>query len=119
MNQVVAFGDNFNDLSMLESAGLGVAIGQSDDAIKARADVVIGDNEAPYHRQFHSPAPASLSLRTQNHNPWPDCGAISSRHGCRVIIHGPAAPVWYGYLISAFCLAEARASTIRRSTRAG
>lgn len=52
MRQVVAFGDNYNDLSMLESAGLGVAMGQSDDAIKAHADVVIGDNEAPSIADF-------------------------------------------------------------------
>ncbi len=47
MSQVVAFGDNYNDLSMIEAAGLGVAMGNSDDAIKARADLVIGDNESP------------------------------------------------------------------------
>lgn len=47
MNDVVAFGDNFNDLSMLESAGLGVAMGNSADAIKERADLVIADNEQP------------------------------------------------------------------------
>lgn len=29
---------------MLESAGLGVAMGNADDAIKARADLVIGTN---------------------------------------------------------------------------
>ncbi|HEY0209158.1 pyridoxal phosphatase [Acerihabitans sp.] len=46
MDQVIAFGDNFNDLSMLEAAGLGVAMGNSDDAIKARADTTIGDNES-------------------------------------------------------------------------
>lgn len=44
MDQVIAFGDNYNDLSMLESAGLGVAMGNADEAIKARADVVIGTN---------------------------------------------------------------------------
>ncbi len=44
---MVAFGDNFNDLSMLESAGLGVAMGNSADAIKQRADLVITDNEQP------------------------------------------------------------------------
>ncbi|AOF14426.1 pyridoxal phosphatase [Yersinia enterocolitica] len=47
MKDVVAFGDNFNDLSMLESAGLGVAMGNSADAIKQRADLVITDNEQP------------------------------------------------------------------------
>ncbi|XBS70999.1 pyridoxal phosphatase [Acerihabitans sp. KWT182] len=47
MEKVIAFGDNFNDLSMLEAAGLGVAMGNSVDDIKARADLVIGDNESP------------------------------------------------------------------------
>ena len=45
MNDVVAFGDNYNDLSMLEAAGLGIAMGNADDAIKARADKTIGTNE--------------------------------------------------------------------------
>ncbi|HDC4302215.1 pyridoxal phosphatase [Enterobacter kobei] len=44
MNQVIAFGDNFNDLSMLKSAALGVAMGNAADEIKANADLVIGDN---------------------------------------------------------------------------
>jgi hypothetical protein len=44
MQDVVAFGDNFNDISMLETAGMGVAMGNADDAVKARANVVIGDN---------------------------------------------------------------------------
>ncbi|CND97858.1 pyridoxal phosphatase [Yersinia nurmii] len=47
MKDVIAFGDNFNDLSMLEAAGLGVAMGNSADAIKQRADLVISDNEQP------------------------------------------------------------------------
>ncbi|AJI95607.1 Cof-like hydrolase family protein [Yersinia ruckeri] len=47
MKDVIAFGDNFNDLSMLETAGLGVAMGNSVDAIKQRADLVITDNEKP------------------------------------------------------------------------
>ncbi|MBJ7221624.1 MULTISPECIES: pyridoxal phosphatase [unclassified Brenneria] len=47
MKEVVAFGDNFNDLSMLEGAGLGVAMGNSADEIKARADLVIGHHEQP------------------------------------------------------------------------
>ncbi|CAI1845365.1 Uncharacterized phosphatase YwpJ [Serratia entomophila] len=47
MDQVVAFGDNYNDLSMLEAAGLGVAMGNADDAIKARADLTIADHLQP------------------------------------------------------------------------
>ncbi|HCM8219877.1 TPA: HAD hydrolase family protein, partial [Salmonella enterica] len=37
-------GDNYNDISMLEAAGTGVAMGNADETVKARADVVIGDN---------------------------------------------------------------------------
>ncbi|MDU5452681.1 MAG: pyridoxal phosphatase [Pseudescherichia vulneris] len=44
MSQVIAFGDNYNDLSMLESAGLGVAMGNAADKIKESADLVIGNN---------------------------------------------------------------------------
>lgn len=47
MQDVIAFGDNYNDLSMLENAGLGVAMGQADDAIKARVKKVIGTNLEP------------------------------------------------------------------------
>lgn len=41
------FGDNYNDLSMLEAIGLGVAMGNADDAIKARADLTIADHMQP------------------------------------------------------------------------
>lgn len=44
MNQVIAFGDNHNDLSMLKSAGLGIAMGNAVDEVKACADLVIGNN---------------------------------------------------------------------------
>ncbi|EPR1416211.1 pyridoxal phosphatase [Citrobacter koseri] len=44
MSQVIAFGDNFNDLSMLKNAGLGVAMGNAVDEVKACADLVIGTN---------------------------------------------------------------------------
>ncbi|AXU95883.1 pyridoxal phosphatase [Erwinia persicina] len=44
MSQVIAFGDNFNDLSMLKTAGLGVAMGNAVDEVKACADLVIGNN---------------------------------------------------------------------------
>ncbi len=47
MSQVIAFGDNFNDVSMLEMSGLGVAMGNSDPEVKAKADIVIADNEQP------------------------------------------------------------------------
>ncbi|NHB86368.1 pyridoxal phosphatase [Photorhabdus tasmaniensis] len=47
MQDVIAFGDNFNDLSMLETSGLGVAMGNSVDAVKERADLVTLDNTQP------------------------------------------------------------------------
>ncbi|OKP04847.1 pyridoxal phosphatase [Xenorhabdus eapokensis] len=47
MKDVIAFGDNYNDLSMLESAGLGVAMGNGVDAVKERADIVTRDNTQP------------------------------------------------------------------------
>jgi len=47
MKDVLAFGDNYNDLSMLENVGLGVAMGNADEAIKARAARVIGTNLEP------------------------------------------------------------------------
>jgi hydroxymethylpyrimidine pyrophosphatase-like HAD family hydrolase len=46
MQDVVAFGDNYNDLSMLEAAGTGVAMGNAVEEVKARANVVIGENES-------------------------------------------------------------------------
>lgn len=47
MDQVVAFGDNYNDISMLQIAGLGVAMGNADCAIKACADLTIADHMQP------------------------------------------------------------------------
>ncbi len=44
MSQVMAFGDGSNDLSMIESAGLGVAMGNALSEIKAKAGFVTLDN---------------------------------------------------------------------------
>ena len=44
--QVIAVGDNMNDLSMICSAGLGIAMGNAKDAVKAAAARVIGSNDA-------------------------------------------------------------------------
>ncbi|KGA99818.1 pyridoxal phosphatase [Enterobacteriaceae bacterium RIT814] len=52
MQDVIAFGDNYNDISMLEAAGTGVAMGNADEAVKARANVVIGDNTRDSIAQF-------------------------------------------------------------------
>lgn len=52
MENVIAFGDNYNDISMLEAAGTGVAMGNADDAVKERANIVIGDNTTDSIAQF-------------------------------------------------------------------
>ncbi|MBI4390754.1 MAG: HAD-IIB family hydrolase, partial [candidate division NC10 bacterium] len=44
LDQVVAFGDNLNDLEMVEAAGFGVAVGNAHPDVKARADLVAGTN---------------------------------------------------------------------------
>lgn len=43
-DEVIAIGDNFNDISMLEVAGLGVAMAHSADEVKARADFVTSED---------------------------------------------------------------------------
>jgi Cof subfamily protein (haloacid dehalogenase superfamily) len=42
---IVAFGDNFNDLAMLTGVGLGIAMGNAPDAVKAQAREIIGTND--------------------------------------------------------------------------
>ncbi|OCG21179.1 hypothetical protein A9G22_10150 [Gilliamella sp. App2-1] len=47
LSEIVAFGDSYNDISMLSSAGLGIAMGNADDEVKAKANYAIGDNNSP------------------------------------------------------------------------
>lgn len=42
--EVIAIGDSYNDLSMIEFAGLGVAMGNAPDDIKEIADLVTETN---------------------------------------------------------------------------
>jgi hypothetical protein len=44
-SEMIAVGDGYNDLSMIEYAGLGVAMGNSKDAIKQKADFVTLSND--------------------------------------------------------------------------
>jgi Cof subfamily protein (haloacid dehalogenase superfamily) len=46
LNEVVAFGDNENDLEMLEAAGYGIAMGNAEEFVKDVADHVAETNEA-------------------------------------------------------------------------
>jgi Cof subfamily protein (haloacid dehalogenase superfamily) len=43
--EVVAVGDDMNDLPMIEGAGLGVAMGHAPDAVREAADLVTGDHD--------------------------------------------------------------------------
>ncbi len=43
--EIIAFGDSENDISMLKAAGLGVAVQNADDCVKAAADKVIDTND--------------------------------------------------------------------------
>lgn len=45
MEQVVAMGDSLNDIEMIRQAGLGVAMGNAQQEVKAVADVVTETNE--------------------------------------------------------------------------
>ena len=45
MSQVIAVGDSYNDLSMIKSAGLGVAMGNAVELVKDNADYITGDND--------------------------------------------------------------------------
>lgn len=42
-NSVIAIGDNENDISMIEYAGMGIAMGNASDNVKEKADYVTGD----------------------------------------------------------------------------
>lgn len=44
MSEAVAVGDSLNDLAAIKAAGLGVAMGNAQEAVKAEADAVTGSN---------------------------------------------------------------------------
>ncbi len=41
--EIIAIGDNENDMSMIEYAGLGIAMGNAEEALKNAADYITGD----------------------------------------------------------------------------
>jgi len=43
--EIIAIGDNINDMLMLEYAGLGVAMGNAQETVKNRADYVTAGND--------------------------------------------------------------------------
>ncbi|MGC6769653.1 Cof-type HAD-IIB family hydrolase [Enterococcus sp. LJL51] len=46
LDEVMVFGDNWNDVEMLEGAGIGVAMGNAPEGVKSSADFVTNTNEA-------------------------------------------------------------------------
>ena len=43
--EMIAIGDSYNDISMLEYAGLGVAMGNAPDNVKSHAGFITGSND--------------------------------------------------------------------------
>lgn len=50
--RIVAFGDNFNDLPMLEAADLAVAVGNAIPEVREKADIVIGHHDSDAVAEF-------------------------------------------------------------------
>lgn len=42
-DEAIAFGDSFNDISMIQKAGMGIAMGNAEEALKAAADMITSD----------------------------------------------------------------------------
>ena len=42
-SQVMSFGDNYNDIEMLQASGLGLAVGNAKEEVRAVANKIIGD----------------------------------------------------------------------------
>ena len=45
IEDIIAFGDEVNDIEMLKLAGLGIAMENADDVVKEAADVIAGNND--------------------------------------------------------------------------
>ncbi len=45
MDNVMAIGDSENDIDMLRAAGIGVAMGNAGDDVKAEADYIVASND--------------------------------------------------------------------------
>ena len=44
-DSIIAFGDDYADIGMLELCGIGVGMGNAIDEVKERADIIIGSND--------------------------------------------------------------------------
>lgn len=44
--EVAAIGDSYNDLPMIENAKIGFAMGNANETLKEKADIIVGDNDS-------------------------------------------------------------------------
>lgn len=58
--EIAAFGDDFADIGMLELCGMGIAMGNAIDAVKAKADFVIGSNDEDGIAAFLTSSPSRM-----------------------------------------------------------
>jgi hydroxymethylpyrimidine pyrophosphatase-like HAD family hydrolase len=45
LSDIIAFGDDYNDMEMLKNCGVGVAVANACDEAKSAADYVCGSND--------------------------------------------------------------------------
>jgi hypothetical protein len=62
LEQTAAIGDGGNDPAMFHCAGLSIAMGQAEEAVKRQADVVT----APQHRRRRGPSDRKIHPATLN-----------------------------------------------------
>ena len=44
IDDIIAFGDDYNDLEMIKNAGIGIAMGNAEESVKKVADFVTNTN---------------------------------------------------------------------------
>ncbi|NLX09050.1 MAG: HAD family phosphatase [Chloroflexi bacterium] len=71
--EVIAFGDNCNDLEMIKLAGIGVAMGHAPEDVRRDADYVTGTNNADGvgHALYKFVLPPRMARSTADHNHAP------------------------------------------------
>lgn len=45
LDEVIAIGDSYNDISMIKAAGIGIAVGNAPLAVKKEADIIAGNHD--------------------------------------------------------------------------
>ena len=45
LDEVIAIGDSYNDISMIKAAGIGIAVGNAPPAVKKEADIIAGNHD--------------------------------------------------------------------------